>query len=344
MVLPFGRCLHGLRELGQLLSAMAGRLDVMAETTERVLRLLGLLQQRPVWTGPELAERLHVTTRSIRRDVERLRALGYPVQATQGVGGGYQLGRGRGLPPLLLDDAEAVAVAVSLRMAAGGTVSGASEAALRTLAKLDQVMPPRLRGEVRAIHEATQTLDQGQSPVDGEALLRLARACRDLVRVRFDYEASDGTPSSRTVEPVGLVATGRRWYLMAYDVDRDAWRTFRLDRLTAVEPTTWRFRERAHDDPAAFVQRGVASAADRFQARVVVHAPIAEVAERTSVGSVVLSALDGTSTLLEAGGETLFGLAFHLSHLGWEFEVQEPAELRVALAEMGARALRAAGR
>ena len=133
----------------------------MAETTERVLSLLGLLQQRPVWTGPELAERLGVTTRSVRRDVERLRGLGYPVLATQGVGGGYQLGRGRALPPLLLDDAEAVAVAVSLRMAAGGTVSGASEAALRTLAKLDQVMPPRLRGEVRAIHEATQTLDQG---------------------------------------------------------------------------------------------------------------------------------------------------------------------------------------
>ena len=149
----------------------------MAETTERVLRLLGLLQQRPVWTGPELAERLGVTTRSIRRDVERLRALGYPVHAAQGVGGGYQLGRGRALPPLLLDDTEAVAVAVSLRMAAGGTVSGASEAALRTLAKLDQVMPPRLRGEVRAIHEATQTLEYGQVTVDGDVLLTLARAC-----------------------------------------------------------------------------------------------------------------------------------------------------------------------
>ena len=234
----------------------------MAETTERVLSLLGLLQQRPVWTGPELAERLGVTTRSVRRDVERLRGLGYPVLATQGVGGGYQLGRGRALPPLLLDDAEAVAVAVSLRMAAGGTVSGASEAALRTLAKLDQVMPPRLRGEVRAIHEATQTLDQGSVTVDGDALLRLARACRDLVRVRFEYEARDGTPSSRTVEPVGLVATGRRWYLMAYDVDREDWRTFRLDRLRAVEPTTWRFRERdargpGRVRPARGGQRGV---------------------------------------------------------------------------------------
>ena len=315
----------------------------MPQTTERVLRLLGLLQQRPVWTGPELAERLGVTTRSIRRDVERLRALGYLVQATQGIGGGYQLGRGRGLPPLLLDDTEAVAVAVALRMAAGGTVSGASEAALRTLAKLDQVMPPRLRSEVRAIHAATQTLESGQPTVDGEALLRLARAVRDTVRVRFDYESRDGTRSARHVEPVGLVATGRRWYLMAYDVDRDDWRTFRLDRMTEVTPTTWRFAEREHEDPAAYVQRAVASAAYRFQARVVVHAPLKEVAERTSVRSVVLTAIDGDRTLLEAGAETLSGLAFHLALLGWEFEVEQPAELRTALAEMGRRSLRAAG-
>jgi predicted DNA-binding transcriptional regulator YafY len=315
----------------------------MARTTERVLHLLGLLQQRPVWTGPELAERLGVTTRSIRRDVERLRALGYPVQAAQGVGGGYQLGRGRGLPPLLLDDAEAVAVAVSLRMAAGGTVSGASEAALRTLAKLDQVMPPRLRSEVRAIHEATQTLDSGQPAVDGDVLLQLARTVRDTVRVRFDYEARDGTPSARTVEPVGLVATGRRWYLMAYDVDRDHWRTFRLDRMTRVQAPTWRFAQRVHEDPAAYVQRAVASAAYRFPARVVVHAPLKEVAERTSVRSVVLTPVDDSTTLLEAGGETLYGLALHLSLLAWEFDVEEPAELRDALAALGGRALRAAG-
>jgi predicted DNA-binding transcriptional regulator YafY len=314
----------------------------MAETTQRVLRLLGLLQQRPVWTGPELAERLGVTTRSIRRDVERLRSLGYPVQAAQGVGGGYQLGRGKGLPPLLLDDAEAVAVAVSLRLAAGGTVSGASEAALRTLAKLDQVMPPRLRGEVRAIHDATRTLDQGQVPVDGEALLRLACACRDTVRVRFAYQDRGGTPSARTVEPVALVAAGRRWYLMAYDVDRDDWRTFRLDRMDDVAPTTWRFRAREHEDPADFVQRSVTSAAYRFQARVLVHAPLAEVSDRTSVRSATLTSVDEATTMLEAGAESLYGLAFHLSWLGWEFDVLEPPELRDALAEMAGRAERAA--
>ena len=173
-------------------------------------------------------------------------------------------------------------------------------------------MPPRLRGEVRAIHEATQTLDQGQATVDGEALLRLARACRDLVRVRFDYEARDGTPSSRTVEPVGLVATGRRWYLMAYDVDRDDWRTFRLDRLQAVEPDDLAVPRAGARGPRGVRAAGVASAAYRFQARVLVHAPLAEVAERTSVRSVVLTAVDDATTLLEAGSETLYGLAFHL--------------------------------
>jgi predicted DNA-binding transcriptional regulator YafY len=204
-------------------------------------------------------------------------------------------------------------------------------------------MPPKLRGEVRAIHEATQTLEYGQVMVDGEALLVLARAVRDTVRVRFGYESRVGTPTSRTVEPVGLVATGRRWYLMAYDVDRDDWRTFRMDRMTSVEATTWRFAAREHDDPASYVQRSVASAAYRFQARILVRAPLAEVQERTSARSVVLSAIDDETTLLEAGAETLYGLAFHLSFLGWEFEVEEPAELRTALAEMGGRALRAAG-
>jgi predicted DNA-binding transcriptional regulator YafY len=179
-------------------------------TTERVLRLLGLLQQRPVWTGPELAARLGVTTRSIRRDIERLRSLGYPVNATQGVGGGYQLGAGRALPPLLLDDEEAIATAVSLRLAAGGTVAGASEAAVRTLAKLDQVLPARLRAEVRALHDAIVTLEGGRIEVDADALLSLARACRDTVRVEFGYAGRAQEPGERRVEPYQLVATGRR--------------------------------------------------------------------------------------------------------------------------------------
>ncbi|GAB2883514.1 helix-turn-helix transcriptional regulator [Nocardioides pacificus] len=314
----------------------------MADTTQRVLTMLSLLQSRPVWTGPELAERLGVTTRCIRRDVERLRELGYPVNATQGVGGGYQLGAGRALPPLLLDDEEAVAVAVSLRLAAGGTVAGASEAALRTLAKLDQVMPPRLRSEVRAIRDATVTLSGTAIEVDGEALLTLARACRDAVRVRFGYAARAGAASERTVEPVRMVAAGRRWYLMAWDVERDDWRTFRLDRMSAVQPTTWRFRPREHPDPAAYVQRSVAHGPYRWQARVRLAAPAEEVRERVSPQAGTVTALDDTSCLLEVGAESLESLAMHLAWLGVDFEVLDPPELREALRDLAGRLLGAA--
>ena len=244
----------------------------MGDTTERVLRLLALLQQRPVWTGPELADRLGVTTRSVRRDVERLRALGYPVNATQGVGGGYQLGAGKALPPLLLDDEEAIATAVSLRLAAGGTVAGASEAAVRTLAKLDQVLPARLRAEVRAVHDAITTLEGGRVEVDADALLALARAARDRLRVELTYTAAGGEPAVRRVEPYQLVATGRRWYLLAFDLDRDDWRTLRLDRMADVRATTFRFPAREAPDAAAYVQRSVTVSPYQHEARVLVRA------------------------------------------------------------------------
>jgi predicted DNA-binding transcriptional regulator YafY len=311
-------------------------------TTQRVLTLLSLLQSRPVWTGPELAERLGVTTRSIRRDVERLRDLGYPVNAAQGVGGGYQLGAGRALPPLLLEDEEAVAVAVSLRLAAGGNVAGASEAALRTLTKLDQVMPPRLRSEVRAIQDATATLVGAATEIDGEALLTLAKACRDLVRVKFGYDARDQTASERTVEPVRLVATGRRWYLMAWDVDREDWRTFRLDRMRKVKASTWRFKFREHPDPVTYIQRSVSSSGYRVQAEIRIAAPADEVRKRVSPTSGTVTPIDDTSCRLEAGADQLDPLAFHLAWLGFDFEVIEPPELKDALRRLGQRMVAAA--
>ncbi|MGW8882301.1 helix-turn-helix transcriptional regulator, partial [Streptomyces mirabilis] len=196
-------------------------------TTERVLTLLGLLQQRQVWTGPELAERLRVTPRTVRRDVERLRALGYPVHAAQGVGGGYRLGAGQELPPLLLDDQEAIATAVSLLVGAGGAVAGAGDATLRALTKLDQVLPARLRHEVRALSGSVESFVSGRTPVAPEVLMTLARACRDEVEAGFAYP-SGGEVRQRRVEPYRLVASDRRWYLFAYDLDRADWRTFRV--------------------------------------------------------------------------------------------------------------------
>jgi predicted DNA-binding transcriptional regulator YafY len=315
----------------------------MAETTERVLRLLALLQSRTTWTAAELAERLGVDARTIRRDVTRLRALGYPVNASQGLGGGYRLGAGRALPPLLLDDQEAVAVAVSLRLAAGGTVAGAAEAALRTLAKLDQVMPPRLRAEVRAIQEATETLPGAAIEVDGDTLLRLARACRDSVRVRFGYASRGGEPGPRLVEPLRVVSTGRRWYLLGWDVDRDDWRVFRLDRMAETTTTTWRFRPRPHPDPAGHVQRAISSAPYRVQGRVRLAAPLEEVQPLVTSGSGTLTPIDDASCLLEAGADSPEALAVHLGWLGVEFEVLSPPELAEACARVGRRLL-AAGR
>lgn len=314
----------------------------MSDTTGRVLRLLSLLQQRRVWTGPELADRLEVTTRSIRRDVERLRELGYPVHATQGLGGGYQLGQGKDLPPLLLDDEEAVAIAVSLRLAAGGTVTGASEAALSTLAKLDQVMPPRLRSEVKAIHQSTVTLSSNVDLVDGDVLLTIAKACRDLIRIRFGYDARDGVASERWVEPIRLVATGRRWYLMAWCVQREDWRIFRLDRMRDVNASTWRFKEREHPDPADFVKNAIGRAPYSNQAQVRVKAPLAEVSAKIDPRWVTLSALSKDTTLLETSSEWLEHLAFYCAMTGLDCEVVQPPELATIAAQLGERLQRLA--
>ncbi|WP_063735650.1 helix-turn-helix transcriptional regulator [Streptomyces sp. RTd22] len=306
-------------------------------TTERVLRLLALLQRRASWTAAELSAELGVTDRSVRRDVERLRALGYPVHAAPGVGGGYQLGAGTRLPPLLLDDEEAIATAVSLRLASGGTVAGAGEAALRALAKLDQVMPPRLRAEVRAVHGATETLVGPGVEIDAELLVTLARACRDAVRVRFRYAARGGDERERTVEPVRMVTTGRRWYLMAWDTDRDDWRTFRLDRMREATATTWRFRPREHPDPVAYVQQSVTGAPYRYVARVRLHAPPARVRELVppQAGRVEDDG-DGWCVLV-AGGDDLDWLAVHVARLGFDAQILDPPELREAATRLAHR-------
>lgn len=313
-------------------------------TTERVLRLLSLLQRRPSWTAAEISAELGVTDRSVRRDVERLRSLGYPVRATAGVGGGYQLGAGARMPPLLLDDQEAMATALSLRLAAGGTVVGAEEAALRALTKLDQMMPPRLRAEVRALHSATGALTGPAAQISAEVLLTLARACREAVRVRFRYAARDGGETNRTVEPVQMITTGQRWYLMAYDVDRDDWRTFRLDRMDEVETTTWRFRLREHPDPAQYVQNAVTAAPYRYVARVRLRASAEEVGVQIppQVGRVEEDQ-DGWCLLI-AGADDLEWLAVHVARLGYDAQVLEPVALRDAAARLGQGLTALAGR
>ncbi|MBL0887844.1 helix-turn-helix transcriptional regulator [Myceligenerans indicum] len=296
-------------------------------TTERVLALLGLLQERRVWTGPELAARMRVTTRTVRRDVDRLRALGYPVHASHGAGGGYQLGAGQVLPPLLLDDEEVIAVAAALLAGAGGAEPG-GEAALRTLTKLDQVLPSRLRDDVRALAESVESFGQVRLRADPDVLMVTARACRDGVELAFDYRARDGTSGPRRVEPVRLVASERQWYLLAFDRDREAWRTFRVDRMSQVRARTWRFRPREIlEGAAAYVQRSVAERVYPRRARFLVHAGADVVRPRIPASAAVVRERDTETCEIQAGGHDLDLLLLHVTLLGYEFEVLEPPEL-----------------
>jgi predicted DNA-binding transcriptional regulator YafY len=299
----------------------------MLDTSARLLRLLSILPTRPDWTGPELAGRLDVTVRTVRRDMTRLRDLGYPVRATPGVAGGYRLAAGSTLPPLLLDDDEAVAVVLSLRTATSHSVTGIAETALRALAKLERVLPARLRQRTAALRLATVPLAGPAPTVDPGVLTVIAEACQDLHRLTFGYRDRDGTASVRSVEPHRLVHTGRRWYLVAHDDDRDDWRTFRADRIDDPRSTGIRFTPHDPPDAAAFVADSVTSAPYRFRARVLVRAPAGVVAERVTPTSGIVEAVDQQSCLLITGGDSLTPIAIHLATLGHQFTVLEPAEL-----------------
>ncbi|MFG1813863.1 helix-turn-helix transcriptional regulator [Kribbella sp. NPDC049174] len=295
-------------------------------TTERVLTLLGLLQQRQVWTGPELADRLGVTPRTVRRDVERLRTLGYPVHASQGVGGGYQLGPGQDLPPLLLDDEEAIATAVSLLAGAGGAVAGAGDAAVRALTKLDRVLPIRLRNLVRALSGSVESMSGSRTTIDPDVLMTLVRACRDEVEADFDYPSGDEV-RRRRVEPYRLVASDRRWYLFSYDLDRDDWRSFRVDRMSEVAARTWRFRPREAPDAATFVQESVASRVYPHQARFLLHAPAEVVRAQIPASAAVVQPRGSESCEVISGAGNLDFALMHVLLLGHDFEVLDPPEL-----------------
>ncbi|MFD9705957.1 helix-turn-helix transcriptional regulator [Lentzea sp. NPDC059081] len=301
----------------------------MLETSARLLKLLSLLQVRRDWTGPELADRLSVDVRTIRRDVDKLRTLGYPVTSLPGSTGGYQLGAGAELPPLLLDDDEAVAVAVGLRTAANGTVAGIEETSVRALTKLEQILPTRLRRRVQALQAHTTPLSAAGPTVDPETLTIIAAACRDRQQLRFTYASTHGEPAKRLVEPQGLVHTGRRWYLVAWDVSKEDWRTFRVDRVTTEPALAARFtpREPPAESLGEFVSRQIASNVYTYQAVLKIHAPLKTVAERTSPMSVSLEPIDDESCLMRTGAEALDRIIFYLLYLDLDFEVHEPAEL-----------------
>ncbi|GAA3394316.1 helix-turn-helix transcriptional regulator [Cryptosporangium minutisporangium] len=317
----------------------------MLETSARLLRLLSLLQQHRDWPGPQLADRLGVTVRTVRRDVERLRELGYPVHATVGNIGGYRLGAGATMPPLLLDDEEAVAVAVGLRTAANGTVVGIEETSVRALSKLEQILPPRLRHRVSALGAATVSPHRPGAVVSAELLTTIAGACRDHQRLRIDYRSHDGTETLRLVEPHKLVHAGRRWYLVAFDVDRDDWRTFRVDRLRPWTPPGPRFTPRTPPDEniGAYASWAVGVQNYRYQGRFTMHAPADQVATRVPADAGLIETIDEHSCTLRAGSNSLDGLALHVTLFGFEFTVHEPIELVEHFRALHARMGRALG-
>ncbi len=316
--------------------------EKMLKTSARLLQLLSLLQARRAWSGPELARELGITTRTVRNDVERLRDLGYPVHASPGAEGGYRLRPGTELPPLLLEKDEALAVAVGLRIAAAGTIGGMEEISLRALSKLEQVMPASVRRRVKTVQQAVVVLSRPAPAIDAEMLSTIAAACRDNDRLRFDYLSHDGAKSVRTTEPYRVVHD-RRWYLVAWDLERSAFRTFRVDRMKLRLPVGPRFtpRDPPGGDLIGHVSRGLQRATWAVRARVKVHLPAAELSKRVPV-AVEVEALDDDTCIASVGSESPQMLALYLGMLDADFEVIDAPEVRRQLRGLGERYLLAA--
>jgi predicted DNA-binding transcriptional regulator YafY len=313
------------------------------DPTARILRLLSLLQTYRHWQGEELAERLEVSPRTLRRDVERLRELGYPIDATAGVGGGYALGSGATMPPLQLDDEEAIAVAVSLRTAAGGTVAGIEETSVRALAKLEMMLPSRLRHRINAVQSYTVQVPGSGPAVDPAVLTALVGVCRDRERLRFDYASNAGITSRRTVEPYRLAHLRGRWYLVAYDIELAEWQTFAVERMTPRVPTGPRFvpRPPPPEGIEEHVTHGAATVTWEYRARVRIHAPLDVVAARLPRTAGVLTAVDEHSCDLDSGSDDPATMLRYLSMLDLDFSVAEAPELAVEVRKLAERYARA---
>lgn len=314
----------------------------MSETLRRALRLLALLQLRSVWTGPELAQELGVPVRCVRRDVQRLRELGYPVNSERGRGGGYRLGTGQRLPPLLLEPDEAVAVGVGLRLASASGLTGLDEAVTRAFARLDQLVQPSLKDRIGRLASALEVV-RGGPDTDLEILVTLTGAVQHRHQVRIDYVTRDGRTGQRRIEPYRVVCLGAKWYLFAWDLDREDWRTFRLDRIQAGRATTFVFAPRQTPDIQEHLRRAVSTDPYRFHAAIRFLAPVEQVRQRLPPDLGLLAAESETTCVLTTGADDLHAMAVHLACLDLPFEVQDPPELAEALRWMGERLL-AAGR
>ena len=311
----------------------------MLSTSNRLLRLLSLLQSRRHWTGAELSQRLDIDRRTLRRDVERLRELGYPIDASPGLGGGYRLGSGSAMPPVLLEDDEAVAVAVALRTAAA-SVGRMEDTSLRLLSKLDQWLPARLRKRASALYSVTLSLAGGAPTSDVDALLRIAGACRDGFRLRMQYRDRSQRASERVIEPLRLVHTGSRWYLVAWDLKREDWRTFRVDRVQSLHDTGMQFPPRAFPgDVVDYAAIAITLPFTRVPVRLRLPGPIEAQAERVPPWCGILEAGDAHHCVLELGAESVEALLALMALVGPDFEVLDDRgllpQLRAASTRLG---------
>ncbi len=315
----------------------------MLETSARLLQLLSLLQIRREWTGAALADRMSVTERTVRRDIGKLRTLGYPISASPGVAGGYQLGAGADLPPLLLDDGEALAVALGLATIASGPIAGIGEASVRALAKLEQVLPPRLRPRFAALKGSVSTLPAPTTPVNPDCLTAISGAIVGRRAVGFTYASYDGTTTRRVVEPYRLVDTGRRWYLVAWDTLREDWRTFRVDRMDSPPSERHRYtpRQLPAENLAEYVQESITRSPYNYDIVVRLYAPMARIAESVSPSIAQLQPDGPGHTILRTGSDSLDLTLVHLSALDVDFDILEPAEMREEALLMAERLQRA---
>ena len=315
----------------------------MSDTAARLLSLLALLQTRPDWTSTELGARLGVTPRTIRNDIDRLRELDYPVDATRGAAGGYRLGAGAKLPPLLLDDEEAVAVAIGLRAATG--IAGVEESSTRALSKLEQVLPSRLRPTVEALATVIERApenndtDAPDPEVDAAVLTAVASAIRGVEWIRFDYQGA-----ARLVEPYRLLSWARRWYLVGRDPSSGEWGTFRADWIELRMPTRRRFDpvELPGGDYTAFAMRSIAESGWKVHARLRVAAPADAVLARIHHAVGVVEAVSDSESILVTGADSLDTIAAYIGMLGMDFTVESPDELRALLLTYSERYARAA--
>jgi predicted DNA-binding transcriptional regulator YafY len=313
------------------------------KTSARLLRLLSLLQSRQSWSGHELSERTAVDGRTIRRDIDRLRELGYAVHATSGSGGGYQLGAGSAMPPVMLSDDEVVAIAMAIR-AAAGSVGSMEEVAVGLLAKLDQLLPARLRKRATALHSVTLSVTHSQVSASIDVLSRMAVACRDCMRVRLSYQDREGNATLRTVEPLRLAHAGYRWYLVAWDLQRRDWRTFRVDRIARLLSTGPQFEPRKFPgDIASYVSRSISSVPYRYRVRLKLAGSAETLAKRIPGWCGVLEALDAENCVLNLGADSVESLVAQMAFTRSEFTVLDAPdflpEVRKVTERLG-RALR----